>query len=335
MTPASRLADQLDPKESTAAEGMMSGAEMTVDGVLPSGEQIDLRCDGHHAVIVEVSGGVRTYDVDGVPLIDGYGPGEVCSDGRGQLLVPWPNRLRDGRYTFDGTDYQVPLSEPEKMNAIHGFLRWESWSVAERSDRSVLMEHTLHPRDGYPFALRMSVEYCVSGEGLASTVTATNVGDRRCPYGMGAHPYLRVDADTLEDCWLEAPAGRHLIADDRGIPIAAAGVEGTPFDFRGGRQILDTQLDTAFTDLGRDAAGRAWVRLRRGRDDGGVGLWMNQRYPYYMLFTGDSLPDTQARRRSIGVEPMTCAPNAFASGAGLITLAPGESVVSSWGIAPL
>jgi aldose 1-epimerase len=323
------------PRESPAAEGMMSAAALNFGGVLPSGEQIDLLCDGHHAVIVEVSGGVRTYDVDGVPLIDGYGPGEVCSGARGQLLVPWPNRLRDGRYIFDGAEYQVPLSEPEKMNAIHGFLRWESWSVAERSEQSVLMEHTLHPRDGYPFALRMSVEYRVSGEGLASTVTATNVGDRRCPYGMGAHPYLRVDADTLDDCWLEAPGGRHLIADDRGIPIAAAGVEGTPFDFRAGRQILDTQLDTAFTDLRRDADGCAWVRLRRGRDEGGVGLWMDQRYPYCMLFSGDSLPATQGRRRSIGVEPMTCAPNAFASGAGLITLAPGESIVSSWGIAPL
>ncbi len=303
--------------------------------VLPSGEQVDLRCDGHHAVVVEVSGGVRSYEVDGRPLLDGYGAGEMSTGGRGQILIPWPNRLRDGRYVFDGTAYQVPLSEPEKMNAIHGFVRWTSWRVAERSEDSVIMEHTLHPRAGYPFTLHVSVLYRVSEDGLSSTVTATNVGDRRCPYGMGVHPYLRVDADTVDPCRLEAPGASRLTQDDRGIPTGVASVEGTEYDFRSRRRILGTQLDTAYTDLHREPTGRAWVRLWHPTEEHGVGLWMDERYPYYMLFTGDTLPETQRRRRSIAVEPMTCAPNAFASGAGLITLAPGESVVSSWGIAPL
>jgi aldose 1-epimerase len=306
-----------------------------VSDVLPSGEQVELRCDGHHAVIVEVSGGVRSYEVDGRPLLDGYGAGEMATDGRGQLLIPWPNRLRDGRYSFGGADYQVPLSEPDKMNAIHGFVRWTSWRVARRGADSVVMEHTLHPRAGYPFTLRVSVRYRVSGDGLSSTVTATNVGERPCPYGMGAHPYLKVDTDTVEPCRLEAPGASWLTQDDRGIPTGSAGVDGTEYDFRSRRSILSTRLDTAYTDLHRDGAGRAWVRLWHPTEERGVGLWMDERYPYCMLFTGGTLPEPQRRRRSIAVEPMTCAPNAFASGAGLITLAPGESAVSSWGIAPL
>lgn len=301
----------------------------------PSGEQIHLRQDGHHAVIVEVSGGVRSYEVNGRPLLDGYGPTEMCSGARGQLLVPWPNRLRDGRYAFDGTTYQLPLSEPEKMNAIHGFLRWESWRVAERDADRVVMGHTLHPHAGYPFALEMAVEYRVSAEGLVSTVTATCVGDRPCPYGMGVHPYLRIGTAPVNVCWLEAAGGTYLIADDRGIPITTAGVEATRLDFRCRRQILDTELDTGFTNLQRDPVGRAWVRLWDAGQSSGVGLWMDHQYSYYMLFTGDSLPETKRRRRSVGVEPMTCAPNAFASGIGLITLAPGQSMVSQWGITPL
>lgn len=311
------------------------GAAGGVVSILPSGEQFELRRDGHHAVIVEVSGGVRSYEVEGRRLLDGYGADEMCDGARGQLLVPWPNRLRDGRYEFNGEMFQVPLSEPEKSNAIHGFLRWENWLVAERSDDRLLVEHTLHPRAGYPFALHMSVEYRVGTDGLSSTVTATNVGDRRCPYGMGAHPYLRADADTVEQCWLEAPGNRRLIGDERGIPVGIEDVAGTQYDFRTSRRILDTELDTAFTDLRREADGRAWVRLWRGREDQGVGLWLDEGYPYYMLFTGDSLPDAKRRRRSVAVEPMTCAPNAFASGDGLITLAPGESTSSRWGITPL
>jgi aldose 1-epimerase len=305
------------------------------NSVLPSGEQIDIRHDGHHAVIVEVSGGLRSYDAGGRSLVDGYAADEMCTGARGQLLVPWPNRLRDGRYDFDGETFQVPLSEPERLNAIHGFLRWEHWHVVHRADDRVVMDHTLHPRAGYPFTLHVAAEYRLDAGGLACTTTATNLGTRPCPYGIGAHPYLRADADTIDVCELEAPGKQYLIADDRGIPIGMDGVAGTAYDFRSRRPIGDTVIDTAFTDVDREADGRAWVRLWRGGDELGVGLWMDERYPYYMLFTGDALPEKDRRRRSIGVEPMTCAPNAFASGDSLITLAPGQSVVSSWGIAPL
>jgi aldose 1-epimerase len=301
----------------------------------PSGEQVEIEHEGQRAVIVEVSGGVRTYEVDGRSLVDGYEADEMCTGARGQLLVPWPNRLRDGRYEFDGESFQVPLSEPDKMNAIHGFLRWEHWHVTGRSRDRVVMEHTLHPRAGYPFGLHIAVAYSLDGLGLTSTVTATNLGNRRCPYAVGIHPYLHIDTEPFERCWLEAPGRRFLLSDDRSIPTGVAEVGGTQYDFREPRQVRGTVIDTAFTDSGRDRDGLAWIRLWSEARDRGVGLWMDERFPYYMLFTGDTLPEVERRRRSIGVEPMTGAPNAFASGAGLVTLDPGQSMVSSWGIAPL
>ncbi|HEV7134990.1 MAG TPA: aldose 1-epimerase family protein [Steroidobacteraceae bacterium] len=301
----------------------------------PSGEQIELRHSGQRAIVVEISGGLRTYEVNGHALLDGYGADEMCTGARGQILVPWPNRLRDGRYDFKGTTYQVPLTEPAKRNAIHGFLRWESWTLADRGDDWVVLEHALRPREGYPFFLRLGAEYRLSETGLTATFTATNCGDRPCPYGIGAHPYLRVDAETINDCWLEAPGGRHLLEDDQAIPVGVADVDGSEYDFRAPRQIRQTELDTTFVVSMRGADGRAWVRLWPDGEGPGVGLWMDQAYPYYMLFTGDSLPDASQRRRAVGVEPMTCAPNAFASGDGLIVLAPGEAITSSWGIAPL
>ncbi len=301
----------------------------------PSGEQVHLRRDRHHAVIVEVSGGVRAYEVDGRQHLDGYGEDEMCSGARGQLLVPWPNRLRDGRYDLEGVSHQLPLTEPEKMNAIHGLLRWESWRVTDRAEDRAVLEHVLHPRAGYPFALRVAAEYRVEEEGLRCTVTATNIGDRACPYGMGVHPYLQVDPGPVDSCWAQAPGRTRLITDERAIPTGSTPVPGTEFDFRAPRQIRGTTLDTAFTDVERESDGRAWVRLWGNQDDAGVGLWMDEQFPYYMLFTGDTLPETARRRRSLAVEPMTCAPNAFASGDGLAILAPGQSMTSSWGIAPI
>jgi aldose 1-epimerase len=65
-----------------------------------------------------------------------------------------------------------------------------------------------------------------------------------------------------------------------------------------------------------------------------VDLWTDEAYGYVQLFTGDTLADPRRRRRSLGVEPMTAAPNAFRSGAGLLTLAPGATATATWGVRP-
>ena len=91
------------------------------------------------------------------------------------------------------------------------------------------------------------------------------------------------------------------------------------------------KLDHAFTDLERDADGLARVELRDSDRETKVSLWVDQSYPYLMLFSGDPLPNV--RRRSLAVEPMTCPPNAFRTGDALIRLEPGASFTGTWGIA--
>jgi aldose 1-epimerase len=108
-------------------------------------------------------------------------------------------------------------------------------------------------------------------------------------------------------------------------------VDGSEYDFRQGRPIGPTVLDTAFTDLARDPDGLARVRLSRP-DGRQVTLWADRTWTHVQVFTGETLPEPQ-RRRSLAVEPMTCPPNAFGSGDGLRLLAPGETLTGTWGIA--
>ena len=115
----------------------------------------------------------------------------MATAGRGQVLAPWPNRLQDGTYEFEGRRHQLPLSEPEHANAIHGLVRWAAWQARELEPHRVVLGHVLHPRPGYPFALELRVAYELSEAGLAVRMTATNVGVGTCPYGSGAHPYVR------------------------------------------------------------------------------------------------------------------------------------------------
>jgi aldose 1-epimerase len=292
----------------------------------PSGQQIEISLDDQQAVVTEVGAGLRAYSAGGRDVLDGYSPEELASSGRGQLLIPWPNRIRDGAYELDGRHHQLPLNEPERNNAIHGLVRWSSWSLAERTADRAVLAHVLRPQPGYPFTLELRVEYSLSSEGLVVRTTATNTGADACPYGAGAHPYLAVGTGRVDEAVLRVPARAVLSADERGIPVGSVPVEGTELDFRKPKPIGGARLDHCFTDLDRGEDGRASVEV------GETTLWADESYPYLMVFTGDGLPD--ADRRSLAVEPMTCAPNAFASGDGLVILEPGESHAAVWGITP-
>ena len=290
--------------------------------IVPSGEQIEIVLGDQRAVVVEVGGGLRTYSVGGREILDGYGVDQLCPSGRGQVLIPWPNRLKDGSYEFDGQRHQLAHTEPDKQNAIHGLICWSAWTVGKLESNRVVMEHILHPQPGYPFSLALSIDYQLSKDGLRVHTTATNVGRESCPYGSGAHPYLTVGTSTVDSAVLRAPGGTVLQSDERGIPTGATSVEGTKYDFRRPRPIAETVLDNCFTDLERDGDGLARVELRDSDSWSGLTFWLDESYPYLMLFTGDPLPDVA--RRSLAIEPMTCPPNAFRTGEALVVLAPGD-----------
>jgi aldose 1-epimerase len=296
----------------------------------PSGEQIEIALGEQRAVVVEVGGGLRTYSVAGRELLDGYRAEEMSSSGRGQVLLPWPNRIKDGSYEFDGQRHQLPINDVPEQDAIHGLVRWAAWSAGEREPHRVVMHHRIHPQPGYPFSLEVGIEYLLSGEGLRVSTTATNVGTGPCPYGCGAHPYLRLGTQTVDALTLRAPGRTVLLSDERGIPVGSESVESTEYDFRRPRPLGATRLDNAFTDLERDGDGLARVSLTDS-EGGGLTLWVDEAYPYLMLFTGDPLPEVN--RRSLAVEPMTCPPDAFRTGESLIRLEPGRSFTSTWGIA--
>jgi aldose 1-epimerase len=167
--------------------------------MLPSGEQFELAAGTQRVVVVEVGGGIREWE--GVLL--GYGEGEMCSSGRGQVLAPWPNRLAGGRYEWDGAELQLPVTEVATGSAIHGLVRWASWRAVERESALVALEHVLHPQPGYPFSLRLRVEYRLVERGLAVRTEAENVGGRACPFGAGHHPYVLAPSGRVDDLELD------------------------------------------------------------------------------------------------------------------------------------
>jgi aldose 1-epimerase len=252
--------------------------------VPPSGEQHEIALGDLRAVAVEVGGGLRCFG----GVLDGYALEEMCTSGRGQVLMPWPNRIPGGRYMFEGVAHQLALTEPERGNAIHGLVRWASWHAVEHGDAHVVLEHVLRPQPGYPFMLRLRVEYRLDAGGLTVHSSAENVGTQACPFGAGHHPYVAAPTGRVDDLTLD------------GEPIGPKQLDETIH--RGGPWRLEV---------------------------GGVTVWADGSWPYVQLFTGD-LPDVG--RRALAVEPMTCPPDAFNTGEGLIRLEPGDVFEGRWGI---
>jgi len=301
----------------------------------PTGEQWVIGHGHQQLCVTEVGATIRSYRAEGRDVLEGFGPGDWSKSGRGQVLAPWPNRIGDGRYEFSGATAQAALNEPARHNAIHGLVRWLPWKLDAHAQNVMTVACVLHPSPGYPFSLGMRIEYRLARDGLTVSTSAANVGETALPFGLGFHPYLAPGPDGVDAAILRLPATRRLVMNDRALPTGdAQPVAGTEFDFTSGRSIGSTQMDTAFGGLHRDADGLAWVSLHDPSDDHGAELWVDDRFPYLMCYTGDTIGEPGRRRTAVAVEPMTCPPDAFRSGNDLVVLDPGQEWRGSWGIQP-
>lgn len=302
--------------------------------VLPrSGDQWTLRHGEHKATVVEVGGGLRTWTYRGEHLLAGYAEDEQCSAGRGQLLMPWPSRIRDGRYTFAGSTYQLALSEPGRGNASHGLVRWVLWRLRERTDASVTVGTRLLPQPGWGWSLDLQVTYALDDDGLTVTPLVTNIGDADAPFGFGAHPYFTLGEELVDELELTVPARTRLLLDaQRLLPSGREDVTGSAYDLRAGGPIGTREIDMAYTDVRADDDGRWRAVLRRPATGRSLTVWADAAaYPWVVVFTADSLAPRVARRCGVAVEPMSCPPDAFNSGDDLVVIPPGGTWSAAWG----
>lgn len=292
---------------------------------------IELRSGEYTATIIAQAGALRQLRHRERDLIVPFPEGGPIPDYRGVIAAPWPNRIEDGRYTFEGVDHQLPVNEPERGSALHGLAFNADWTVQEHDGSSVVLTCSLGPVPGYPFTLGLAASYHLDGDGLHTNVTATNAGAGAAPYGVCPHPYLIAGPAPLDEWTLDFPASQFLeVTPDRLLPVGLRTLDNHVFDFRGPRTLGATEIDHAFTGLGFDAAGHARLHVR---DPGGTGVGMewDRACPWLQIHTADK-PAPQNTRLGLAVEPMTCPPNAFNSGQDLVRLEAGATHGASWRI---
>lgn len=293
---------------------------------------VEIQAGPYRASVSEVGAALVTLTYEDRPLV--YQQPALVPEPRfrGAVLAPWPNRIRDGRYRFDGEEHQLPLTEPHRATSLHGLVVYHAWTLAERSAISVAFETGVWPQPGYPFPLSLRVEYELSPDaGLRIRLQTHNRGSTVAPFGASIHPYLSAGEGAVDDWTFHVGADRVVAVDERRLlPTGTEPVDGTPFDFRFPSSLEGRIVDHALTGLRFDEDGCAQATLR-GSEGRGVRMRWQRACGWLQVHTTD-LPGQRSHRRGLAVEPMTCPPDAFNSGEGLLRLEPGDTHEASWWI---
>jgi len=301
----------------------------------PTGGQYHLRHAGPdgvvEAVVTQVAAGIRQLSVNGFALTESFGPDELPAGACGIVLVPWPNRVAGATWQLDTTKQQLDVTEPKFGNASHGLLRYAPYRVAHQSESTLVQEAMVFPQHGWPFLLETRVHHELTDDGIRVTHEIVNRSARRAPFAVGNHPYLRVGSAAVEELTVTLDAATWFQTDDRKIPNGTASVAGTEVDLRSGRNVGESDLDTAYTDITPDADGVRRTTVH-APDGSGVELWQDASFPYVQVFTSREFPRGEGTGLALAVEPMTAPANALNSGEGLRWLEPDESWTGTWGI---
>jgi aldose 1-epimerase len=156
-----------------------------------TGNQYTIVHGDYRATICEQGAILRLLKWKGHDLIAGFDADQPCPCSNGNLLIPYPNRIQDGTYTFEGRTYTLPIDEHDRHNAIHGMGYRSFWElVALREDAVELRWRNPATLKGYPFHVEATALYRVTDQGLSLTISATNNGPSAAPWAFGMHPWI-------------------------------------------------------------------------------------------------------------------------------------------------
>ncbi len=240
-------------------------------------------------------------------------------------LLPFPNRLKSGKYQFEGKEYEFPINDHSCQNALHGFIADHKMQLQKvlltPSYAQVTLEYLYAGNlTSYPFPFLLQIDYILMENQLIIEIEVRNNGLQKIPIGLGFHPYFQLTskANELE---LQLPKCERIEVDNRMIPTG----EKTPYtNFEKSTKIENTSFDNAFkTTSTTDDTHK--IYLTNPKKETKLTYFQDSIFPYFQIF----IPP---HRKSVAIEPMSCNIDAFNNGEGLLVLEKGKSWKGSFGV---
>lgn len=289
-----------------------------------------LETDDFHAEINSVGATLLKLSYKGRDLIE---PSLAISRYHGALLAPWPNRIRDGKYFFQGKFFKTGINEVTRNNALHGLVNSLDFELKSQTKTNLHLTGFLKPGEEYPSELKFDSYFVLENDGLRWSVLTENVGTSNAPFGISIHPYLVTGRDLkIDDCFLRFNSNQYLEVDDqRLLPIEVRNVDSRDFNFNSRSRIGPKFIDHAFKVPSVEHERR--IELT---DENGFGTFMeyDDGARWIQIHTADREGGADSRR-CLAVEPMSCPPDAFNSGLDIVNLAPKQQFQMGWKIGPL
>jgi len=303
--------------------------EKTLEGNLKVVNLIDKKNSVQVKIIPELGNNLVSLSIEKNEII--YIPDKITNLKAYQfygnpILFPFPGRIPQGKFSFQGQDYQLPINFSDGT-AIHGFVYDKSWEISETSSDSdegavlkSIYKWDTQTKDSYPSQFEVEMIYILRESELEMIFKATNTGNKSFPFGYGLHPYFMLPGKR-KDWVLYFPANKtyelvNIRPTGKTLDIPAQ------FDFRNEKSLEGVFMDDLFGELKKEqGAISCW--LRNLSTNFKLTVSSDENFDYYVLYA-------PKEHNFICIEPYTCIANAFNLAnseieTGLRTLVPDET----------
>jgi aldose 1-epimerase len=255
----------------------------------------------------------------GNQVLDTYTTAEEIEDlkwSKGALLFPFPNRLKDGRFTWMNKVYQWPINNVATNNAIHGMVNKVKFEVIGvtlgQYSAEVKCRYIYDGKNpAYPFPYTLDMTYGINTNNrFWVAFDVLNRCDHPIPAGFGWHPYFKLGTLKANEMQLTLTPSSQVLIDTRMIPTGQT----KPLNaYMRSTSVGEAELDTCFateTEKGTYRLSLQGARQKLTLVSSAAG------FPYYQVFT-------PPHRESIAIEPMTCNVDALNNQQGIKVIEPG------------
>lgn len=281
-------------------------------------------------IIPAIGANLQSLVINGLETLDGVADEDEVRENpayKSTLLAPFPNRTKNGHYTFDGKSYQLDINEAPRNNALHGFIYKMPFAVVNETtgpgSAACMLEYEYDGKQkGYPFRFKVAVNYKISvDEGFSASMSFVNLEDAAIPFGFGWHPYFSMNA-AVDNLSLKTPSLKRYAVDVQMIPtgeITAAN------EFTGGKSLRGVQLDDCFEIVNTGNIVETHLSDANGNT---FTLWQEtgeRKLNFLQIYT-------PPHRKSVAIEPQTACVDTFNNKYGYFEVEPGETVSASFGV---